>query len=118
MGATNIQVMSVYEGIKLGCGYGSTLMTKKVEKKKPATITKAKPLRSKKPTKPPRHDQEKYRILVEALRHSEEKYRTLFEDSRDAITITDRDGTFLDVNKAMLDLYRSWNFILMICSFL
>jgi diguanylate cyclase (GGDEF)-like protein/PAS domain S-box-containing protein len=42
---------------------------------------------------------------VEALRHSEEKYRTLFEDSRDAITITDRDGTFLDVNKAMLDLF-------------
>jgi len=42
---------------------------------------------------------------VEALRHSEGKYRTLFEDSRDAITITDRDGTFLDVNKAMLDLF-------------
>ena len=40
-------------------------MTKKVEKKKPATITKAKPLRSKKSTKPSRHDQEKYRILVE-----------------------------------------------------
>jgi len=80
-------------------------MTKKVEKKKPAAITKAKPLRSKKPPNPTSQDQEKNRILVEALRHSEEKYRTLFEDSRDAITITDRDGTFLDVNKAMLDLF-------------
>jgi len=42
---------------------------------------------------------------LEALRQSEEKYRTLFEDSRDAIAMTDRDGAFLDVNKAMLDLF-------------
>jgi diguanylate cyclase (GGDEF)-like protein/PAS domain S-box-containing protein len=42
---------------------------------------------------------------VEALRRSEEKYRTLFEDSRDAIAITDRDGTFRDVNRAMVDLF-------------
>ena len=42
---------------------------------------------------------------VEALQHSEEKYRTLFEDSRDAIAITDRRGSFEDVNKAMLDLF-------------
>jgi diguanylate cyclase (GGDEF)-like protein/PAS domain S-box-containing protein len=42
---------------------------------------------------------------TEALRQSEEKYRTLFEDSRDAIAITDRDGAFRDVNRAMLDLF-------------
>ena len=40
-------------------------MKKKAEKKKPAKTTKAKPLRSKKPTKPLRQDQEKYRLLVE-----------------------------------------------------
>jgi diguanylate cyclase (GGDEF)-like protein/PAS domain S-box-containing protein len=42
---------------------------------------------------------------LEALRQSEEKYRTLFEDSRDAIAMTARDGTFEEVNKAMLDLF-------------
>ena len=50
-------------------------------------------------------DIEDRKKIVEALRQSEEKYRTLFEDSRDAIAITDRKGTFLDVNKAMLDLF-------------
>jgi diguanylate cyclase (GGDEF)-like protein/PAS domain S-box-containing protein len=80
-------------------------MKKKAEKQKPATIKKAEPLKSRKPAKPRRQNQEKYRILVEALRQSEEKYRTLFEDSRDAIAITARDGSFLDVNKSMLDLF-------------
>jgi PAS domain S-box-containing protein len=50
-------------------------------------------------------DIEDRKKVVEALRQSEEKYRTLFEDSRDAIAITARDGTFQDVNKAMLDLF-------------
>jgi len=50
-------------------------------------------------------DIEDRKRVVEALRQSEEKYRTLFEDSRDAIAITAQDGTFQDVNKAMLDLF-------------
>jgi len=50
-------------------------------------------------------DIEDRKKVVEALRQTEEKYRTLFEDSRDAITITDRKGAFQDVNKAMLDLF-------------
>ena len=50
-------------------------------------------------------DIEERKKVVEALRQSEEKYRTLFEESRDAIAITDRDGTFQDINKAMLDLF-------------
>ncbi len=41
----------------------------------------------------------------QALRESEEKYRTLFEDSRDAIYMTARDGRFMDVNQAALDLF-------------
>ena len=39
-----------------------------------------------------------------ALRDSEERYRALFEHSRDAITITNRDGRFVDVNQSFLDL--------------
>jgi two-component system cell cycle sensor histidine kinase/response regulator CckA len=40
----------------------------------------------------------------EALRESEEKYRTLFEDSRDAIYITTREGTFVDANQSTFNL--------------
>ncbi len=40
-----------------------------------------------------------------ALKKSEEKYRTLFEDSRDTIYITTRDGLFVDINPAGLDLF-------------
>lgn len=40
----------------------------------------------------------------EALRESEERYRKLFEDSRDAIYITTRDGNFVAVNNATLEL--------------
>jgi PAS domain S-box-containing protein len=41
----------------------------------------------------------------EALRASEERYRLLFEQSRDAVYITRRDGAFVDVNQAFLDLF-------------
>ena len=40
----------------------------------------------------------------EALRESEEKYHTLFEGSRDAISITTREGKFIDINQAWLEL--------------
>ncbi|MEW6002607.1 MAG: PAS domain S-box protein, partial [Nitrospirota bacterium] len=40
----------------------------------------------------------------EILREKEERYRNLFEDSKDAIYISTREGKFIDVNQAMLDL--------------
>lgn len=41
----------------------------------------------------------------EAFQASEEKYRSLFNESRDAIYITSREGRFLDVNQALVDLF-------------
>ena len=41
----------------------------------------------------------------EAMLDSQMKYRALVEDSRDAIYMVSRDGTFLDVNKATIDLF-------------
>jgi PAS domain S-box-containing protein len=41
----------------------------------------------------------------EALKDSEQKYRTLFEDSRDAISISTRDGNYIAFNQAFLDLF-------------
>ncbi|MDD5451839.1 MAG: PAS domain S-box protein [Desulfovibrionales bacterium] len=41
----------------------------------------------------------------EALQESERRYRTIFEDSRDPIYISGRDGQFIDVNRATLDLF-------------
>ncbi len=38
------------------------------------------------------------------LRENEEKYRALLDDSRDGIVITTRDGEFVDVNLAFVDL--------------
>lgn len=45
------------------------------------------------------------RQVARALRESEESYRKLFEDSRDAICIITREGTFSDANAAALDLF-------------
>ncbi len=41
----------------------------------------------------------------ERIRLSAERYRSLFENSMDAIYITQREGPFIDVNKAALDLF-------------
>ena len=41
----------------------------------------------------------------EAIWEGEEKYRTLFDESRDAIYISSREGKFLDVNRALLELF-------------
>jgi PAS domain S-box-containing protein len=40
----------------------------------------------------------------DALRESESKYRLLFEESKDPFYITTREGRFMDVNQAWLDL--------------
>ncbi|GLI33620.1 PAS domain S-box protein [Desulforhabdus amnigena] len=45
------------------------------------------------------------RQAEEAIRANEEKYRSLFEESRDAIAVVTRDGKFLDINQAGLDLF-------------
>jgi len=45
------------------------------------------------------------RRAEEALRASEAKYRALFEESMDAIYVTSREGQFLDINGAGLDMF-------------
>jgi diguanylate cyclase (GGDEF)-like protein/PAS domain S-box-containing protein len=40
-----------------------------------------------------------------AMRESEERYRSLFDDSRDAIYITRKDGSIVDVNEAFVHLF-------------
>jgi len=41
----------------------------------------------------------------EALRESEEKYRSLFEESKDAVYISTREGTFIVANQSALELF-------------
>jgi PAS domain S-box-containing protein len=41
----------------------------------------------------------------EALHESEERYRSLFQESRDAVYITNHDGSFVEVNQSYLDLF-------------
>jgi PAS domain S-box-containing protein len=43
--------------------------------------------------------------IEEALQESEKRYHTLFEESRDAIYITTREGCFVDLNQAGLNLF-------------
>jgi len=40
-----------------------------------------------------------------AMKESEERYRSLFDDSRDAIYITRKDGSIVDVNEAFVHLF-------------
>ncbi|MBN2255283.1 MAG: PAS domain S-box protein, partial [Deltaproteobacteria bacterium] len=39
------------------------------------------------------------------LRQREKRYRNLIEESRDAFIITQYDGTFVDFNQAMVDIF-------------
>ncbi len=43
-------------------------------------------------------------LILDALKVSEEKFRTLFESSRDPVFITTRDGNFVELNQAGIDL--------------
>ncbi len=45
------------------------------------------------------------RCSEEALRHSEERFRNLFEHSSDGILLLGLDGTILDANRKVLDLF-------------
>ncbi|MEE8432266.1 MAG: PAS domain S-box protein, partial [Candidatus Desulfatibia sp.] len=45
------------------------------------------------------------KLAEEVLMESEEKYRDLFEKSKDAVYITSRDGKYIDINRAALDLF-------------
>jgi PAS domain S-box-containing protein len=45
------------------------------------------------------------KIASDELKESGKKYKALFDESRDAMYITTRDGEFLDVNRATLELF-------------
>jgi len=44
------------------------------------------------------------KLAEQAMRESEEKYRTLFEGSREPLCVTTKDGKFVDLNKAIIQL--------------
>jgi len=48
---------------------------------------------------------EEHKQAEEDMRTSEVRYRTLFEESRDAIFITTREGSFVDINQYGMDLF-------------
>ncbi len=43
--------------------------------------------------------------MEEALKESEEKYRRIFETSKDVLYLTSREGKFIDINQAGVDLF-------------
>ncbi len=45
------------------------------------------------------------KLAEQAMKESEEKYRTLFEVSKEPFCITTKDGKFVDVNKAVVELF-------------
>jgi PAS domain S-box-containing protein len=44
------------------------------------------------------------KLAEQAMKESEEKYRTLFEGSREPLFVTTKDGKFVDLNKAIVQL--------------
>jgi PAS domain S-box-containing protein len=44
------------------------------------------------------------KLAEQAMRESEEKYRTLFEGSKEPLFVTTKDGKFVDLNKAIVQL--------------
>ncbi len=44
------------------------------------------------------------KLAEQAMKESEEKYRTLFEGSKEPLFITTKDGKFVDLNKAIVEL--------------
>ena len=48
---------------------------------------------------------ERKRVEAE-LRGSEERFRTLFEESKDVVFMSSREGKFLDINRAGVELYK------------
>jgi PAS domain S-box-containing protein len=51
-------------------------------------------------------DISKIRKYEQSLRESEEKYKRIFEESSDTIFVADKDGNFLDLNRAGLNLLK------------